>query len=90
MIHSVAFSPDGSRIASGSGNADLDILSGSIRLWDTSNLEKGSVATATSTVPIYSLAFSPDGTRAVRRARALWSIGPDKEVISNTTTQILI
>jgi WD40 repeat protein/tRNA A-37 threonylcarbamoyl transferase component Bud32 len=57
-VHSVAFSPDGTRIASGCG-ADLGV-----RLWDATTGEPVAVLTEHES-SVWSVAFSPDGKRIV-------------------------
>jgi WD40 repeat protein len=54
-VYSVAFSPDGAKIASGS-------IDGTVRIWDASTAQ----CTATlqeHSDSVYSVAFSPDGTK---------------------------
>ena len=51
VVLSVAFSPDGTILASGAGNA--------VRLWDVATRAK--VATLSHTDEVYSVTFSPDG-----------------------------
>ena len=63
FVWSVAFSPDGTRLASGSGDE-------TVRLWDVETGEE--IATLRGHEHfVYSVAFSPDGTR-------LASGGPDQ------------
>jgi WD40 repeat protein len=60
----VAFSPDGKRVLSGSGNWVLDSTDTSVRLWDVETgkeLERFIGHTAT----VWSVAFTPDGRRAL-------------------------
>jgi hypothetical protein len=54
-VWSVAFSPDGARLASGSDD-------GTVRLWDTATGEPAATLTG-HTSRVWSVAFSPDGAR---------------------------
>ena len=56
-VQSVDFSPDGTKIVSGS-------WSGMIKVWDSSTLTELESASAGS-LPVHSVAFSPDGTKIV-------------------------
>ena len=64
-VNSVAFSPDGKRIASGS-------LDTTVRIWDAATGQPiGEPLTGDTTgdsIGVYSVAFSPDGTRVVSGA----------------------
>ena len=75
-VNSVAFSPDGSTIASGSSDA-------TVKLWDVSRQFQSRVPKATLSNhgdSVYSIAFSPDGTRLASGCRdgvvRLWSALP--------------
>jgi WD40 repeat protein len=63
-VLSVAFSPDGKRLASGSGEIELPPLpatpidKGEIKVWDTITWEQ-TCAIRSDTGPVYGLAFSP-------------------------------
>ena len=52
----MAFSPDGTRIAAGSGDK-------AIRLWDTATGQPVGQPLRGHDAPVLSVAFSPDGTR---------------------------
>ena len=57
VVHCIAFSPDGSLLATGDG----DRKSGSVRLWDVH--ERRELCTlASHPAEVYSVVFSPDGT----------------------------
>ncbi|KAJ7854836.1 hypothetical protein B0H14DRAFT_3648960 [Mycena olivaceomarginata] len=55
-VWSVAFSPDGARIASGSHDS-------TVRVWDTATGQQVGEPLAGHTGSVWSVAFSPDGTR---------------------------
>ena len=57
-IHSVAFSPDGSKIISGSSDA-------TIRVWDASTGIEMLTPLRGHHMPIYSVVFSPDGSKII-------------------------
>jgi WD40 repeat protein len=59
VVRTVAFSPDGQRIASGS------LADHTLRLWDAGTGQPVGAATAGHTDGIFGLAFSPDGRRIV-------------------------
>ena len=53
-VYSVAFSPDGKTLASGSGD-------GAVRLWDVATRQQIGGPLTAHAGPVYSVAFSPDG-----------------------------
>src|SRR6185436_6355254 len=82
ILLSLAFSPDGKLLASGScagsGYADLSRCTlGEIRLWDMATGTMQATLTA-QTESVYCLAFSPDGTllasRSTDNAVLLWDV----------------
>ncbi|KAH8818834.1 WD40-repeat-containing domain protein [Flagelloscypha sp. PMI_526] len=58
MVSSVAYSPDGSQIASGSSDA-------TIRIWDTATHQPVGEPLRSHRGSIFSVAFSPDGSQIV-------------------------
>jgi WD40 repeat protein len=52
IVYSVAFSPDGKTLATGSGK-------GTVKLWDVNTQQE--LATLKGPRPVHSVAFSPDG-----------------------------
>ena len=56
-VISVAFSPDGSRLASAGGSSDC-----TVRLWDVKSANLLRTLTGHASV-VYSVAFSPDGSK---------------------------
>ena len=81
-INSVAFSPDGKLLASGSSYPDNDI-----KLWNVET--KQEIATFTGhSDSIYSVAFSPDGTTLASGSRdntiKLWNVETKQEIATFT------
>ena len=58
----MAFSPDGRRLASSSGNPDYLDKPGEVKIWDTANGQEMLVVKK-HTAFVTSLSFSPDGHR---------------------------
>jgi len=75
-VHAVAFSPDGSLVAS--GNA-----SGQIGLWELVNPVRLRVLEG-HTWPVYGLAFTPDGRRLISasadKTARVWDVGSGREL----------
>ena len=73
-MSSVAFSPDGNRIVSGSDDK-------TVRLWDAATGQPVGDPLTGHTDTVYSVAFSPDGTRIVSgsddKTVRLWPAYPD-------------
>ena len=80
QINSVAFSPDGAILASGSGSYDSE--DPTVRLWDVA--AQTEVATLTGhSDGVWAVAFSPDGTLASVSRRdgiKLWDVATRKEI----------
>jgi hypothetical protein len=76
-VSSVAFSPDGKRIASGS----WDKTDKTVRVWDAGTGQPIGQPLTGHTDPVNSVAFSPDGTRiasgSVDTTLRLWPTSPD-------------
>ena len=81
-IWSIAFSPDGRTIVSGSSSAGFSggrIINGSINFWEVSTGKSLRTAEPTSSLDIYSVAFSPDGATVLSGGRLaarvdLWNV----------------
>ena len=75
-VWSVAFSPDGTRLASGSSG-------GGVRLWDVASGEPTATLEG-HTEPVWSVAFSPDGTRLASGSSGggvrLWDVASGKPI----------
>lgn len=72
-ISSVAFSPDGTQLASTSGEAFLGTVVSELKLWDTSGGDQRKVL-AGHTGRVFDVAFTPDG-------KQLATVSDDKRVI---------
>ena len=78
-FRSIAYSPDGKTVASGSE-------SGELRLWEASSGKE--VRRITLRQPVDAVAFSPDGTRVASGGdliARLWDVGTGKELVSYPT-----
>ena len=76
-VQSVAFSPDGTTLASGSDD-------GTVRLWDVANRRQVGAPLTGHTDAVNSVAFSPDGntlaTGGVTGAVRLWDVATRKQI----------
>ena len=78
MVNSVAFSPDGQRLASGSGDK-------TVKIWDSAT-GKELFALKGHADPVTSVAFSPDGQRLASGSRdqtvKIWDSATGKELFA--------
>src|SRR5262249_19800791 len=77
----VAFSPDGSRLVSGS--AALDRRQGEIRMWDVASGAAAALSFG-NTGPVWGVAFSDNGRRigSAGREVKLWDAGTSEEIFT--------
>jgi RNA polymerase sigma factor (sigma-70 family) len=83
MIYSVAFSPDGRRIATGSSLVEGDaIAGGEVTLWDADSLQ-ALKAIAVPEQYVKAVAFSPDGRMLAAGCSQVWpgKVGPCAKII---------
>ena len=81
QINALAFSPDGTTLASGSGNIRIYSEDNTVRLWDVADRKQ----IAIRKVPgdgVWSVAFSPDGTILAWGAGAitLWDVASRRKI----------
>jgi WD40 repeat protein/tRNA A-37 threonylcarbamoyl transferase component Bud32 len=84
-VWSVAFSPDGKRLASGSGHPVVAGKAGEVKVWDVSTSTEGRQAGGREmlslqghTGTVHSVAFSPDGKRLASASAGGWRGNPGK------------
>jgi len=82
-VFSLAFSPDGKRLACASGSERGGALSGEVRFFDPATGQQKEVFRA-FTQPVRAIAFSPDGKQFATGADGLrlWAIGRDEDPIT--------
>jgi len=83
-VYAVAFSPDGQTLASGScgeGDTNIRCTQGEIRLWDVPRRQLLGTPLTSHTDRVYSLAFSPIGSKLVSgglgKTIILWDLDVD-------------
>ncbi|MEV4105834.1 hypothetical protein AB0J42_36835, partial [Nonomuraea sp. NPDC049649] len=78
-VYSVAFNPDGTRLATASAD-------GTVRIWNPATGRQIGTPLADHTGPVYSVAFNPDGTRLASagedRTVRIWDVGLPTDLLS--------